>query len=108
VEEVAALALQAYRHNARGRVLTVINGMDIFMLRGLRLSMATSANLAIMHDDEQMTHEVCTRIADYMNLALSLPDDELPLEVPLVFYSQRIHQHQHRMRGAFEYLVKRC
>jgi len=88
-----------------GRVRAIINGMDIFMLRGPGQA-KMSANLAIMYDDVQTPHDACIQLAPYMNIALTLPDDELPLEVPLVFYSRRIHQHPHGMRGLFEYLQK--
>jgi len=68
--------------------------------------MATGQNLALLHDNMQTTQDVCARLAECMNFALDLPDDELPLEVPLVFYGQRMRQHPHGMRGSFNHLQK--
>jgi len=66
--------------------------------------MAHMANLALLRDDTQTTWDVCVRLLGYVNLALTLSDDKLPLEVPLVFYSQRVHQHTYGMIGSFEFL----
>jgi len=68
--------------------------------------MATMANLALLRDDTQTTQDVCVRLLGYVNFPRNLPDDELPLEVPLMFYSQCIRQHPYGMRGSFEYLQK--
>jgi len=68
--------------------------------------MAMMANLALLRNDTQTTQDVCVRLAGYMNFALDLPDDKLPLDVPLVFCGQRIRQHPYGMRGLFAYLRK--
>jgi len=61
-------------------------------------------NLAELLDDAQTTQDVCVRLLGFVNRARTLSNDELPLEVPLVFFSGRAHQHPHGMVGSFEYL----
>jgi len=86
-------------------VRLIVNGMDIFMLQGPGQTKAR-ANLSMLQDDVQSTNEVCGRLATYIRFALTLPDDQLPLELPLLIYGQRMHQHPHGMRGLIEYLQK--
>jgi len=75
------------------------------MLRRPGLARA-NANLAMLEDAVQSTKEVCNRLAFYINHANTLPDDQLPLEVPLIFYGQQMHLHPHDILGSFEYVQK--
>jgi len=104
MDEVTALVQQAFAHNNRVRVRSILDSMDVYMLRGPGQSTEHLANLAVLLDDTQTTQGVCERLLGFVNHARTLSNDELPLEVPLVFFSGRIHQHPHGMIGSFEYL----
>jgi len=61
-------------------------------------------NLAALYDDEQTTQDTEVRLWRFIEHARTLPNNELPLEVPLVFFSGRLRVHPHGVVGSFEYV----
>jgi len=95
VDELTQLIQDLYGHNSRGRVRTVLNSMNVFILRGPGQSSHHMANLAALYDDEQSTRDTEVRLWRFIEHARTLPIDELPVEASLVFFSGRLRVHPH-------------
>jgi len=104
VDEVTQLILDLFGHNDRGRVRTVLNSMNVLMLRAPGQSSHHTANLAPLYDDVQATRDTEVRLWQFIERARMLPNNELPLEVPLVFFSGRLCVHPHGVAGSFDYV----
>jgi len=90
-------------HNAELRVRTIVNAMPLFMLRAPTL-VRTGANFVMLEEAVESTEETCTWLVGFINHADALPQDQLPLEVSLVFFGESVHVHQDGIVGSFEHV----
>jgi len=58
-------------------------------------------NCVLLEDAVESAREACDALAVYLNHAVTLPQDELLLEVPFVFAGDRVRMHPHRIAGSF-------
>jgi len=98
-----------YGHNEAQRVRAIINGMSIFVLNAPTLASTGPhawGNFTMLEDAVESSQETCTRLVSFLNYADTLPPDQLPLEVPLVLYGERMRVHQCGIVGSFEHVRK--
>ena len=105
VDEVTQLILDVYGHNSRGRVRTVLNSMNLLMLRAPG-QMDHIRNYAELYDTIETTRDVEVRLLHFVRHARTLPDYELPLEVPLLFFSGRLKVHPYCIQGSFDWVCE--
>jgi len=94
-----------YQHNNRGRVRAIIDGMSLFML-SLPNATLMPGNLTVLEDHTQSSDEICRLLVQHLKCADTLAPEQLPLEVPLLPFSERMHTHQHAVTGSFECVKK--
>jgi len=103
VDRVTTNTHFTYQHNDRQRVRAIINGMSLFMLTAPTLVHAPG-NFTMLGDYVQSSEEICTLLVRHLEYADTLPQDQLPLEVPLLFFGERMQMHQCGITGTFEYM----
>jgi len=86
-------------------VRAIINGMSLFMLTALTLVHAPG-NFTMLEDYVQSSEETCPLLVRHLLVEHvdALPPDQLPLEVPLLFFGERMQMHLHAVTGSFEYV----
>ena len=87
VERVTDKMHYVYRHNEKNRVRAIINGMSIFVLKVPNTQM-TPGNVTMLEDYVASSQEVCRILIRHLTHANTLPPDQLPVEVPLLFYAK--------------------
>jgi len=94
-----------YRHNDKNRVRAIINGMPLFVLKVPNTQM-TPGNVTMLEDYVGSSQEVCRILSRHLAHANTLPPDQLPLKVPLLFYAERMQTHPYVVMGSFDYAKK--
>jgi len=92
-------------HNDKPRVQAIINGMDVFVLTAPNTRF-TSNDLTMLEDDVQSSEELCNMLIGHFLHAETLSPDQLPLEVPVVLYAQRMQTHPFAITGLFACVKK--
>jgi len=107
VDRVAGNAHFVCQHNEYPRVRTIIDAMSLLVFvhttPGTRM---TSRNSTMLGDHVESTQQMCRTLGRHLAFANTLPPDRLPLRVPLLFYSERMHTHPHAIVGSFDYVKK--
>ena len=83
----------------------IINGMDVFVLTAPNTQIA-SDNLTMLEDDVQSSEELCDMLVGHLLYAETLSPDQLPLEVPIILYAERMQTHPYAITGSFAYVKK--
>jgi len=89
----------------------IINSMLLFMLKAptlVQTGQHASGNYAMLEDAVESSQDTCTQLISYLNHADTLPPDQLPLEAPLVFHSERMRVHHCGIVGSFEHVNCLC
>jgi len=86
-------------------VRAIIDGMSLFML-SLPNATLMPGNLTVLEDHTQSSDEICRLLVQHLKYADTLAPEQLPLEVPLLPFSERMHTHQHAVTGSFECVKK--
>jgi len=60
----------------------------------------------MLEDYVQSSEEICRLLVEHLIYADTLAPEDLPLEVPLLFFGERMHKHPHAVTGLFEYARK--
>jgi len=94
-----------YWHNDKNRVQAIINGMSLFVLM-VPNARLTSRNVTMLEDYVASSQEMCHMLIRHLTYANTLPLDQLPLEVPLLFYAERMQTHPYVVTGSFNYVKK--
>jgi len=86
-------------------VRTIIDAMSLFVhtTPGTRM---TSRNSTMLGDHVGSTQQMCCILGRHLAFANTLPQDQLPLRVPLLFSSERMHTHPHAIVRSFDYVKK--
>ena len=90
-----------YQYNDSGQVRTIVHGMSLFMLARPKTAL-TPGNLTMLEDYVQSSEEVCRLLVDHLMYADTLVPEDLPLEVPLLLFGERMHTHPYAVMGSFE------
>jgi len=64
------------------------------------------ANLTLLEDHIQSTEEICGPLVHHLKHADTLALDQLPMEVPLLLFGERMQPHQHAVVGSSECVKK--
>jgi len=86
-------------------VQLIIDGMPFFMLSRPNATLI-SANLTLLEDHIRSTEEICGPLVHHLEYADTLALEQLPLEVPLLLFGERMQPHQYAVVGSFEYVKK--
>jgi len=105
VDRIARSVHFVYQHNNRGRVRAIVDGMSHFMLSLPNMTLI-SGNLTLLEDHARSSEEICRLLVQHLEYEDTLAPDQLPLEVPLLLFSERMHTHQYAVMGSFEYVKK--
>ena len=79
----------------------IINGMSLFMLTAPNTAHVLG-NFTMLEDYMQSSKEICRLLVRHLKHADTLSPDQLPLEVPLLFFGKRMQTHPHAVTGSFE------
>ena len=93
------------QHNDGLQVPAVINGRDVFVLAAPNTRIA-SDNMTLLEDHVQSSEEMCCILVGHLLHAETLSPDQLPLEVPLTFFSKRMQTRPHAITGSFTHVKK--
>jgi len=94
-----------YQHNDRLRVQAIINDMSIFVLTAPNTRIALG-NVAMLEDHVWSSKEMCHILVGHLLHAETLSPDQLPLEVPIILYGERMQTHPYAITGSFAYVKK--
>jgi len=86
-------------------VRLIIDGMSFFMLMRPNTTL-TSQNLSLLEDHIRSSEEICRLLVQHLQCEDVLAPEQLPLEVPLLPFGERMHSHQHTVIGSFEHVKK--
>jgi len=105
IEQVTNDTHFAFQHNDRLRVQTIVNGMSLFMLTRPN-TVRTPGNFTMLEDYVQSSEEICRLLVGHLEYADTLAPEDLPLEVALLFFGERMHTQPHAVTGLFECVRK--
>jgi len=91
--------------NDRAQVQTIVNGMLLFMPTHPNTT-RIPGNFTMLEDYVQSSEEICRLLVEHLVYADTLALEDLPLEVPLLFFGERMHTHPYHVTGSFEYVRK--
>jgi len=86
-------------------VQTIVNGMSLFMLARPNTA-RTPGKFTMLEDYVQSSEEICRLLVRHLEYADTLAPEDLPLEVPPLFFGKRMHTHPYAVTGLFEYVRK--
>jgi len=105
VDRVSHNTHYVYQHNRYPRVRTIINAMMVFMhtTPGARMN---SRNSTMLRDNTESTQQMCCILGRHLAFANTLPQDRLPLRVPIHLHGKHMRTHPHVIVGSFDYVKK--
>jgi len=81
----------------------IINGMSLFMPTAPNTA-HVPGNFAMLEDYVQSSEEICRLLVRHLEHADTLSPDQLPLEVPLLFFGVQMQTHPCAVTGSFEHV----
>jgi len=87
-------------------VRAIINGMSVFVLTAPN-TRVTSDNVTLLEDHVRSSKEMCCILIGHLMYTETLPPDQLPLQVPIVLYGERMQTHPYAITGSFACHVKK-
>ena len=93
-----------YSHQRRPRIRQVLEGLNIFMLNGPTLRTDRGANFTMLENCPESTAEVCAIVAKFITHAMTGPDVQHPVMIPVAIAGTRVRRHANGIMGSFEYI----
>jgi len=93
------------QHNDNDRVRVIVDGMPLFVLT-VPGATVVEKNATMLEDDVASTQKMCRVLDRHLAFANTLPPDQLPLRVPLLFCGERMLAHPCHAPGSFDHVKK--
>ena len=104
IDIIASSAHSHYSHQRRLRIRQVLEGLDTFMLRGPTLPADRGNSFTMLENCPESTAEVCEIVAKFITHAMTAPDVQYPILIPVELVGVHVRRHANGIVGSFEYL----
>ena len=93
------------QHNDWNRMRAIVSGMTL-IVRSVPNVKMEARNSCLLNDNQESTQAMCHTIGRHLAFARTLPPEQPPCRVPLLFFSEQMHAHPHHAPGSFNCVKK--